>query len=308
MTKEKHDYPLLTDSVAKKIFKNSVIGKEYSARIVSTILKMPYEKVYQNLYLVSEDISFSSKTVQSTADVMFSDNTILLNIEINYFNGPTKKVQMNSYVYQLYLGQITSYKEYSNVKKVIQIIIEDTDFFKLNDFVYSIAFMERKHGITDDEKIERYRINLDYLGKMKYTDIKKSELAYLLYIFVCGWNKLDQVYNGLYKDDEFMKKVINESKEIARDLGIKLYFPLTEEEIRKADEEYFINEGIKKGIEQGIEQGIKQGINEGAAESKREIIINMYNDHMNINLISKYTNLQVEEVKKIIDSNKEKDC
>lgn len=105
-----------------------------------------------------------------------------------------------------------------------------------------------------------------------------------------------------------MKKVINESKEIARDLEIKLYFPLTEEEIRKADEEYFINEGIKKGIEQGIEQGIKQGINEGAAESKREIIINMYNDHMDINLISKYTNLQVEEVKKIIDSNKEKDC
>ena len=42
---------------------------------------------------------------------------------------------MNSYIYQLFLNQITNYKDYPNVKKVIQIIIEDNDYFQKNDFI-----------------------------------------------------------------------------------------------------------------------------------------------------------------------------
>lgn len=195
---------------------------------------------------------------------------------------------MNSYIFQLFIGQIKSYKDYPKVKQIIQIIIEDQDFFKKNDFVYTVAFMDKKYHIEEDNKIGRFRINLDYLSKMTYTNIRNDELAYLLYPFVCGIDKLNEVYNSLYKDDDFMKKVIKEAKDIAEDCGIKLYFPLTEEEIRKLDEQYFIEQGIEKGIE----------------KNKREMIINFHNENVPIETIAKSANLSVLEVQKIIDSKK----
>ena len=58
-TKEKNTkYPLLIDTVAKKIFKNKNIGKECTSRIISYILKEDYETTFNNIKLISEEISF----------------------------------------------------------------------------------------------------------------------------------------------------------------------------------------------------------------------------------------------------------
>lgn len=292
ITKEKQKYPLLIDTVAKKLFKNKNIGKEYTSRIISYILKEDYETIFNNIKLISEEISFSSKLINSKTDIMLEDNSILVDVEINYFNGPTRSIQMDSYVYQLFLNQITSYKKYSNVRKVIQIIIEDNDYFHKNDFVYNIAFMDKKHHLEENDNIERFRINLDYLSKLSYNNIRNDGLAYLLYPFVCGYDKLDIIYDDLYKDDEFMRKVIDEAKRITKDNTMKLYFPLTAEEVRKMDEEYFIKQGIEEGIEKGT------------LNTKYDIVMNMYNDNMPIKTIAKYLNLSTNEVEKIIKEKK----
>ena len=55
-----------------------------------------------------------------------------------------------------------------------------------------------------------------------------------------------------------MKKIVDEAKKIA---GIeKMHLYLTDEEMRKQDEEYYYNKGVTDGIEKGIQQGIEQGI------------------------------------------------
>ena len=49
----------------------------------------------------------------------------------------------------------------------------------------------------------------------------------------------------------------------------------------------------------------KQGLEEGRQLNQREMILNMYYDNVDVSNISRYANLKVEEVKHIIDSNKE---
>ena len=58
-------------------------------------------------------------------------------------------------------------------------------------------------------------------------------------------------------------------------------------------------EGLKEGIEKGIKKGIKKGKLEGIKEEKISMAITMKKDGANINLISKYTGLSIEEIEKL---------
>ena len=53
--------------------------------------------------------------------------------------------------------------------------------------------------------------------------------------------------------------------------------------------------GMKKGIEQGIKQGVEQGIE----QNKKEMIMSMINEGLELDIISKITKLSIEEIKKI---------
>ena len=151
---------------------------------------------------------------------------------------------------------------------------------------------------------------------MTYNDIERNELAKLLYLFVCGDDNLVTAYNNLYKDDDFMKKVVDEVKKMAKTDGVKLFFPLTDEEVRQYDEQFYINQGIKQGIEQGIQQGIEQGIEKGIQQgieqgiqrgieqgsdnTKKAMIVELNNNGIPLDIISKSSGLSIDEVKKII--------
>ena len=96
----------MRDSIAKKIFKDQELGKELTARLVSIILKTDYQEIYDNLTPSFTDIGINALTVDSDTDVMYETNDNIINIEINYSYGPTRKAQLNGYVTELYLGQL----------------------------------------------------------------------------------------------------------------------------------------------------------------------------------------------------------
>ena len=273
------------DRVIKKIFRNKKFGKELTARIVSSILNKDYKLIFDHLVLTSEEIAFDTRTVDSKADMVLEDDSIIVNVEINYKNGPYRNAQMNSYVYQLYLNQIVDSDSYLKVKKVIQIIIETKDYFKRNEFMYNVVYMEKNLHIVEDEKIEKFRINIANLVKSTYNDIKRDPLKYLLYFLVCNDDaRLEEIYG----DDDFMKEVIKESKKIAGALRVPLYYPLTDEEVEKLDEQYFIN----------------QGIQQGKLQEKSEIVINLFKKDIPIKTIAECASLTTDEVKNIINENK----
>ena len=276
---------LMNDKVARKLFKSSSVGKELTARIVSCLLHEDFETIYNNIRLVNEEVAFSALTIDSRTDVMLDDDSMYVDIEICYTKGSTRQIQTDSYCYQIYLRQLKTYNDYKSIKKVIQILIEDYDFFDKGEFIYDVVFMEKNLHLQEDNLLEKYHVNLAYLHKLGYNEIRDEDLFKLLYFLTCDDRiKLKEVYKG----DKFMEDVVKEAKEIAEDDHIKLFF--TEEEVRRLDGEIRYDAGFKDGHEQGIQ------------EAKKEIVVNMYNNNVPIKTIAKYLNLTLEEIQNIIES------
>ena len=55
----------------------------------------------------------------------------------------------------------------------------------------------------------------------------------------------------------------------------------------------------EEGKIEGIEIGIQQGIKEGIEKTKISMAINMKRDKVDLNTISKYTGLSIEDIKKL---------
>lgn len=304
-----NNYVLMNDRVAKKIFKNSSVGKELTARILSEILKEDYKIIFNNIKLTTEEIATSALIVDSKADIMLEDDTMLIDVEICWTKGNTRQRQTDTYVYQLYMGQIKRSKDYSNMKKIIQILIESYDYFKKDKLIYDVVFMQQNLHIVEDNFIHKYHINLAKLKNVSYNILTKREnkLERLLYFLIC---ESDEKLKNIHKGDTFMEEVVKEAKEIAGYFDTDLFLP--EEEIVRRDREEAINEGykeglengMKKGLEEGIKKGIKEGIKEGIEKNKREMIMNMYNKNMSLKDISEIVNLSIEQIKNIINSSK----
>ena len=80
------------------------------------------------------------------------------------------------------------------------------------------------------------------------------------------------------------KEQLDELKEIAR--------------LKNAEDK-----GIQEGIREGIEQGIEQGIQEGVLKNQKEIVLNMYKEKIELDIISKVTKLTLKEIDEIINNN-----
>lgn len=102
-------------------------------------------------------------------------------------------------------------------------------------------FKEENLNLIEDGNFVKYHISLDYLDKLDYNNIIRSdhELERLLYFLVCGNDALLKVYKG----DTFMCDVIKKAKQIAGEEELPLY--LSNDEITKLNREYHKNEKKK---------------------------------------------------------------
>lgn len=73
------------------------------------------------------EVSYSSHLVNSEVDLLFKNENIYFNLEINYGSSNTLKIKNLSYTFQMSLRQLKSYKKYENVKRIVQININSYD-------------------------------------------------------------------------------------------------------------------------------------------------------------------------------------
>ena len=284
--KENKDYKLMNDEVVRPLFKNSSVARELTARVVSLVLKIDYNEIYNNMEFISEDMLFRAKTVEGRTDLMLETNKYYVNIEFNYTKGTTRDKQMQSYILEIFFKQVIKTENYKDMKNIIQIMIENYDYFHEGKFIYEVGLMEKELGIPEDDLITKYHISLESLKNIDYNSIKyeRDALKRILYMFVCEETKLDEAYKG----DTFMEEVIDVAKAIADKKKIPLY--LSESEIRRLDREEAVEEGYSVGKADGIEQ------------NRTEMIINMYKDNLDLNVIAKYANTSVDNVKDITNN------
>ena len=60
----------------------------------------------------------------------------------------------------------------------------------------------------------------------------------------------------------------------------------------------------RRSREEGIQEGIKEWIKEGIFQKEQEMVLNMYNDNVPLNTISKYASLTLNKVEEIISKSK----
>ena len=107
-------------------------------------------------------------------------------------------------------------------------------------------------------------------------------------------------YNNFIKDrimmNEYDKRqaylygnqiMLEEERRLGREEGIK------------EGREEGIKEGREEGIKEGREEGIKEGREEGIKENQIAIARGMKKDNIDVNSISKYTGLTIEEIENL---------
>ncbi len=158
---------------------------------------------------------------------------------------------------------------------MIQINIDNYDRFKKAKFVYKASLIEENIYKKRNEEIEIYDINLDWLKKVDYNDIKKIKLAKLLYLFVEeDLEKITKMYEG----DELMTDVKKEAEKILENFDALLYYD---------------------PYELGKEVGMDKGIDIGRDEAKIQTAHNLIKAGIDLGIISKATNISIQDLQKM---------
>lgn len=246
----------------------------YAEAIIAYAIDIPLEIVKDNLELVTPRINDNVNTEYSMVDANYENDTSIINIEVNYRNTIKGRNRNMKYVCHLILKQIRKYDKGLNIKPIYQININNYDIYKKDKFIYKSYMMEETLHIKRDNMISIIDINMDFLKKLSYTEIKKgNSLEKLLYILICeDKNELDKLYIG----DGVMEKVREKLESLTDDFDNDLYYDL--EEFHKAED---------------YELGMKN--------KAIEIAKKMLKNNKDISEIIEYTELSKEEIDELID-------
>ncbi len=267
---------LLYDAVIKKLLSSNT---ETLKRYVKEILEEITQKEIENLKLIHPNISINKNVVNSEVDIVYEAEDTYYNIEVN--KEYSKKLDKKNliYLYQLGLRSVKKSKDYVKSKKVVQINLNNYDRFKEGKFLYKSSIMEENISLKRNEEIEIYDVNLDYLRRVGYNNIKKNKLAKYLYLLV---EEDEEKIKKIYEGDELLMDVKKEAERIMENLDALLYYDPEE---------------LWKDI--GRDEGIDIGRNEGIDIGKKETASNLIKEGIDLGIISKATNLEMQELKKM---------
>lgn len=100
--------------------------------------------------------------------------------------------------------------------------------------------------------------------------------------------KLKKIFEG----DERMKKTVE-------DLSVLEFYKTDEEFYESYDHDEFKKTVEEQARQEDMKEAKEEGIKEGITERNIEIAKEMLKDNTNLELISKYTNLSIDEIEKL---------
>lgn len=197
-------------------------------------------------------------------------------------------------LYYAFHALLTKVEIGDNYQKRHAILI-NLNWFKEKDDKYKpVDVIEYPYPILGKEKEESIitvkNINLSYYDKMLYTGVEMKGFQWKLFTI----NKISEL-EDVKKNIKELDNYCNELKRISesREYCMHVWSDRIEKNLSGLAD---FNDGISKGKELGIQEGIEQ--------AKREMVINFANNDVSVDIISKSTGLTIEEINKIIESNK----
>jgi len=288
------------DNIIKNIFTNPSTGKEYASHIIGEVLDISPDEIYDNLEYIYPEIQDNIDAVKSTMDVSFETDKIIINIEVNRNSGKRRKVQNDTYVFQLYLRELKSSKYYDKIRPVIQINLDTYDYLRKDEFEYVVKLMDTKYHIVVSDKLLIVHLNLLKLRDMDIREVKNDRLKTTLYFLASSNEKL---IKELYRDDEFMKKVKEQADSFASGIDwADLYFDA--EETFQNDLHDIVMDEVREEITEQVTKDVTEKVTKDITEKvTNEIIIKNVQNMLKANLSDKdiieYLDISKEELDKI---------
>ena len=295
MTTEKNKTKLMDltyDFMFKAVFGNETNMKALTL-LISNYFKIDFNEIEGKVRIMnSELLKNDKKDKKKCVDIIveINDNEIL-NIEMNANRGnewSTTIERNTAYICKIFSEQYRSGDKYNKTKKCIQINFNNFGIDGENNGKAVFMLRNESGGNELTKNLEIHYLNMEYMDSMCYNEFTDGEIV--------KWIKLiksktmeELIMRSEFMDDDTRETFISEVERLSSDEHIiGLYNAEIEDEIMKnAIREHSKEEGIEQGIEQGTRQNQKQ------------VVINMLKDNLDINLISKYTNLSLKEINKI---------
>ena len=278
----KDNLVIINDKYIKKLFSDPSM-EGYVKKVISLVTDIALKELNHGFKMLHLDIGVGRNTVDSEADLIYIYRDAYINMEMNMVYSKTLDTKNYVYTNQLFLRDISSSKDYQNVLKVIQINIDNYDRFGKNLFVYQSVVMESKTYIERNNYLEIYDINLDYLRKVDYNNIKKDSLEYYLYYMVV--KDIKQI-KFIYEGDEMMEQVLGKVTSMMGAIDELLLY-----DRKKVESSSYYQDGMKEGLKVGKrEERIMRSI---------EIAKNLLDLNVEIPIIMKSTGLSKKEIKKL---------
>ena len=226
-----------------------------------------------------------------------TEDGIIVIIEIQTYSTKNFFERTLYYWSKNYSNVLKKGEDYPKLKPVISINLIDDILFDKNDNRMHTCYLLKEKNTNE---ILTDHIQMHYVEIPKFdkdTDIKTELKNWILFL---KSNKEEDM-SQLLKEDTIFEKAMKKYN----------YFTDNEDLLNEYDkrEAYLVyqhslmrdfkEEGKLEGIKEGIIEGIEKGKLEGIKEEKISMAIAMKKDGADINLISKYTGLSIDEVRKL---------
>ena len=256
-------------------FREIAKSREAVEEILRTILKDDKLKVVKTFEQKNLSEAMFHGVVLDCECILKTNEYVNIEVQIENNDNPIYRMRYNQSALTISHSPKNKNFRYSEIPKIISIMICDFDFFKLKKPIYEVKRIIEDTSINVDNGIREIYVNLKALPEDKN--------LYNLFKILTDKNFVD----------EKNFPALSSKKPSSLKGGKKMFTGLT----RKA---YDI--GVLAGEEHGIEQGFEQGIEQGLDEGKKILLIDLLNqkiitedvvmDKLNIN------KEELEELKK----------
>ena len=291
MTETKDFLPLTSDVMFYEMFGRED-SKEALAYILSCYTGADINWITDNMEYVNPrpPIQNAEYSYRFHTDIMVKLEDKIYNIECNRYFSNGLVNRNNAYIFNLYVLQFKKGAkniDFEKAKKVIQINI---NAYKENplgiDYEIYTLTGERYNNKLFPNKLEIGVIYLELTLKKIYNK-NVNELTGMEKIakLVSSRNREDLDF---MEDKELANKIATKAEELSDNEDVEFKFLSEEDERRLIQKDY-------------LEQGIEQGIVKGSEQKQLDIVKKMLDDNVDIDIISKYTDLSKDEILKIKD-------
>lgn len=272
-------YKIKNDIVFKELFSKK--GNEsFLVEFLSNLLKIDIVKIE-----IQKEVNLSKENVIDKLGIIdikaiLNDDTII-DIEMQIENQHNIIERTTKYSSSLVSYQLKQKEKYNTLKPVIVISILDYNFLPYKEYITETVTVIKEHKEYEINKYQKYYYI--ELPKFRKENLELGNKVSEWLTFIDGENKKRVI--EVMKNNKLIEKANEEYEYLVGDERVRRLAEL------KEMTEFEMNSAKVAGFKDGFENGkIEERINMAKA---------MLSEKVNINIISRVTNLSIEEIKKL---------